>query len=462
MMRLHDTATLEVRELALREPGKASLYVCGATVYGPPHIGHGRFVLVYDIIRRYLEYRGLEVSHVSNVTDIDDKIINRANDESRSWRSVSEECEAQWWEAMDALGALRPTSVPHASAFIERMVDLVGELKDAGAAYDTEDGTYLSVADVPGYGLLNHQSLESLRSGARVAVDEEKRSPHDFALWKKAKPGEPSWPSPFGAGRPGWHTECVVMSLDLLGEGFDLHGGGQDLIFPHHENERAQAVVLGRQFAKHWVHNGMVQVGGEKMAKSLGNFRTVEEMLAGGADPRAYRLLVARSQYRDSLQVSQEEVEDAGRGLERIDNFGRLLRDLERAAPEPAGPAGAAAGAELRARFEAAMDDDLGTAGALAVLFEGVSTANTSAAGGDAGIALEVGRTVEELLGVLGITLRDGAAEVPEHAASLGRARDAARQARDFAKADAIRDELVAMGWTVEDTPNGTRLYRSP
>jgi cysteinyl-tRNA synthetase len=457
MLRLHDTATRQVRELALREPGKASLYVCGATVYGPPHIGHGRFVLVYDLVRRYLEYRGLDVAHVSNVTDVDDKIIARANDESRSWRSVAEECEEQWWTAMDALGALRPTSVPHASDFIERMVELIGELAAAGVAYDTADGTYLSVAGVPGYGLLLHQTLESLRSGARVAVAEDKKAPNDFALWKKAKPGEPSWPSPFGEGRPGWHTECVVMSLDLLGEGFDLHGGGQDLIFPHHENERAQAVVLGRRFANHWVHNAMVAVGGQKMSKSLGNFRTIEDMLAGGADPRAYRALVARSHYRKQIEVTPEEVDDAGRALARIDNFGRKLRDLERAAPEPEG---AGASADLRKRFEAAMDDDLGSPDALAALFDGVTTFNAAADRGEAGAALQLGRTVEELLEVLGISPLDRRPELDAKAAELAAARDAARAGRDFATADRLRDELVALGWKVEDGPGGSRFYR--
>ncbi|HEV2362086.1 MAG TPA: cysteine--tRNA ligase, partial [Acidimicrobiales bacterium] len=242
MLRLHDTATGEVRELGLREPGKASMYVCGSTVYNVPHVGHGRFVLVFDLLRRYLEYSGLEVAHASNVTDIDDKIIARANAEDRSWKDVADQYEASWWEGMDAIGALRPTFIPHASEYLDEMIDLISALVDKGDAYETSDGVYLSVAAVPGYGLLARQTLESLRAGARVTVDEEKRSPVDFALWKKAKPGEPTWDSPWGPGRPGWHTECVVMALGLLGEGFDLHGGGQDLQFPHHENERAQAV----------------------------------------------------------------------------------------------------------------------------------------------------------------------------------------------------------------------------
>jgi cysteinyl-tRNA synthetase len=460
MLRLHDTATGEVRELALRDAGKASMYICGPTVYGAPHIGHGRFVLVFDLLRRYLEHLGLEVSHVSNITDVDDKIINRANAEERGWQSVAEECEVQWWEAMDALGALRPTQVPHASEYIAGMVSLVGELVSRDLAYETSDGVYLSVEKVDGYGLLNHQPLESLRAGARVAVGDEKRSPFDFVLWKKAKPGEPSWESPFGAGRPGWHTECVVMSLDLLGEGFDLHGAGQDLIFPHHENERAQAVALGRHFANHWTHNGMVEVGGEKMSKSVGNLTTVSEMLDGGADPRSYRLLVARSHYRSPIEVTPDELADAGRSLARLDRFARSTRELEAASPEPAGPAGVVAAAAVRDRFEAAMSDDLGTASALAALFDGVSQANSARDRGEAALALEIGRTVLGLLGVLGFSFPVGEPDVDEAAVSLVERRDAARAAGDYASADSLRDELVALGWSVEDTPGGTRIFR--
>jgi cysteinyl-tRNA synthetase len=461
MLRLHDTATGEARELALRQPGAASLYVCGVTVYGPPHIGHGRFVLVFDILRRYLDHLGLQVAHVSNVTDVDDKIINRANEESRSWQSVAEECEAQWWEAMDALGARRPTAIPHAAAYIPQIVDLVGELVGAGMGYDTSDGVYLSVEQVEGYGLLAHQPLESLRAGggARVVVGDEKRSPADFALWKKAKPGEPSWDSPWGPGRPGWHSECVVMALELLGEGFDLHGGGQDLIFPHHENERAQAVALGRGFANHWMHNGMVEVGGEKMAKSLANFTTIGEMLASGADPRAYRLLVARSHYRSPIEVGTDQIVEAGSALAGLDAFGRLVAELEAAVPEPPAAGANEAPAELRRRFAAAMDDDLDTPGAVALLFKAVRSVNAEASTAP-GAALETGRVVRELLGVLGLELAGGEAELPAEVTELTRDRDAARAARDWAAADRIRDRLTTLGWVVEDTPAGTRVRR--
>jgi cysteinyl-tRNA synthetase len=459
MLRLHDTATGSARELSLREEGKVSMYVCGATVYAPPHIGHGRFVLVYDILRRYLAYRGFEVDHVSNVTDIDDKIIKRANDEGRTSQSVAEEFEGSWWDAMDAIGALRPTHIPHATEYVAGMVDLVADLLKLEVAYETSDGVYLSVEKVPGYGLLAHQTLESLRAGARVEVLDEKRSPSDFALWKKAKPGEPEWPSPFGAGRPGWHTECVVMSLDLLGEGFDLHGGGQDLIFPHNENERAQAVAWGRPFAGHWMHNAMVEVGGQKMGKSLGNFRTMDEMLES-SDARVYRLLVARSHYRSPIDVGPDMVRDAEAGLDRLDSFGRLLGEIGHDRSSLLAGAGADERVlALESRFVEMMDDDLRVPDALGALFSAVSQVNRSAKHGSVDEALVLGHAIVRLLGVLGFELA-GAVEVDAETSARMRLRDDARATGDYAAADTIRAELMAAGWTVEDTPQGTRVYR--
>ena len=283
---------------------------------------------------------------------------------------------------MDALGVLRPSETPHATDYVADMVDLVADLVARGAAYETADGVYLSVDTVPGYGLLARQPLDSLRAGARVEAVEGKRSPLDFALWKRAKPGEPSWSSPLGPGRPGWHTECVVMSLDLLGEGFDLHGGGQDLAFPHHENERAQAVAEGRPFARHWVHNGWVMVGGEKMSKSLGNFTSLTDLLAR-SDARAYRLLVLRSHYRSPIEVTAETIADAEKGLARLDALARrfsLADPLQVADPVVAGegPAAGAHAAEVE-RFDERMDDDLDTPGALAGIFDLVNRANAAA-----------------------------------------------------------------------------------
>ncbi len=389
MLQLHDTATGAVVPLRLREPGRVSLYVCGPTVDGVPHLGHGRFSLVFDVLRRYLLFSGFDVTYVSNITDIEDKIIARAEDAGVSIAEFTAANETLWWEVMDALGVMRPDETPHATAYVDRMVALVEELVERGVAYETDDGVYLSVMDVPGYGLLAHQPLDSLRVGARVEPDVEKRSPLDFVLWKKAKPGEPSWEAPWGAGRPGWHTECVVMSLDLLGDGFDLHGGAIDLIFPHHENERAQAVAVGREFARHWVHNGWVTMDGEKMSKSLGNFTSLTDLLER-SDGRAYRLLVLRSHYRSPIEVTPETIADAESGLARLDEMARrfgigdLLADGPVVDPAVAEPQRDDIDGAAVARFRSRMDDDLDTPGALAILFELVRAANSAADAGDA------------------------------------------------------------------------------
>jgi cysteinyl-tRNA synthetase len=452
VLSLHDTATGAKRPVEGLDTGHVGLYVCGPTVYGRPHIGHGRFALVYDILRRYLEWTGVEVRHVSNVTDIDDKIINLANAEGRGAAEVAVEYEAVWWDAMDALGVARPTVVPHATEFVEQMVEMITELAGLGVAYETSDGVYLEVAKVEGYGLLAQQSLESLRSGSRAAINDEKRSPLDFALWKKAKPGEPTWEAPFGAGRPGWHTECVVMALSLLGEGFSLHGGGVDLKFPHHENERAQAVVLGREFARHWTHNGMVMQEGEKMSKSLGNVIDLTSLVQEH-DPRAYRLLVLQAHYRAPVEVSSVALEAAERTLKGIDALARRIAD---AGTKPQAPG---AGDEVLSGFRQYMDDDLGTPQAMAVLFDSVTAANVAFDRGDAAGGVALGRAA--LAGFEAVGLRAGvASEVEAEVLELARRRDEARAARDWAAADRLREEIVAVGYRVEDTPAGTRVYR--
>ena len=324
MLHLYDTATREVRELALREPGTVSIYLCGPTVYGPPHLGHGRATLVYDVLRRYLEWSGLSVRLVSNITDIDDSIIDRANREDRPWQDITHKCEAVWFEAMGKLGVARPTDVPHATEYVDEMVTMIGELVDIGRAYTTDDGVYLSVETVEDYGLLANQRLTDMLEGGgdrEVFGAENKRHPADFVLWKLAKPGEPSWPSPWGDGRPGWHSECVVMSLDLLGEGFDLHCGGMDLKFPHHENERAQAVALGKRFANHWMHNGfVVDAEGEKMSKSIGNVANLLDLMEH-YDPRAYRMLLLQSHYRGPVTVGQDNIDASVKALAGLDSF---------------------------------------------------------------------------------------------------------------------------------------------
>jgi cysteinyl-tRNA synthetase len=324
---------------------------------------------------------------------------------------------------------------------------------------------YLNVEQVPGYGLLARQSLSSLRAGARVEENEEKRSPLDFALWKKAKPGEPSWEAPWGAGRPGWHTECVVMSLDLLGDGFDLHGGGQDLAFPHHENERAQAVAEGRPFARHWVHNGWVEVEGTKMSKSLGNFTSLTDLL-DQVDGRAYRILVLRAHYRSPIEVTPDTLADAEKALARLDGLARrfgvgglLEQTADGFVVEGIEPATDLADVSVAA-FRERMDDDLDTPGALAGIFELASAAHSMADADDEAGAAVLARTAAVLAAALGLSLREESGEVDEAAATLVAERDQARSARDFARADSLRDELVRRGWIVEDTPSGTAIRR--
>jgi cysteinyl-tRNA synthetase len=452
MLQLFDTAKGGVMPLEPREPGKVSMYVCGPTVYGPPHIGHGRFSLVFDVIRRYLEWSGLEVTYVSNITDIDDKIIERARQEGRTAQDVATEYEGVWYRAMDALGVRRPDHDPHATAYVDDMVALIGRLVERGVAYETDDGVYFQAERVDDYGLLARQSLDTLRAGARVEADEHKRSPVDFALWKKAKPGEPRWPSPWGDGRPGWHTECVVMALDLLGDGFTLHGGGQDLAFPHHENERAQAVADGRRFAGRWVHNGFVEVEGTKMSKSLGNTINLVDLVER-YDPRAYRLLVLRSHYRAPIDVTDDSVRDAEGALARLDAFARRV-----AAGLPAVAAGEVTPDPAAvAAFRAAMDDDLRTQAALAQAFDLVREVNAALdAGGAPEVAGPRAAAALEILAALGLALRADDAEVPGEVAGWSRERDEARAARDWAQADALRDRIVAAGYLVEDTPGGT------
>jgi len=452
VLKLFDTAQGAVVPFEPREPGKVSMYVCGPTVYGPPHLGHGRFSLVFDVLRRYLMWSGFEVTYVSNITDIDDKIIDRANAEGRDWRDIAHRCEDVWWSAMESIGVLRPDHDPHATAYVEEMVALIGQLIERGDAYVSDDGVYFTPGVVDDYGLLARQSLESLQAGARVEVAEHKRSPIDFALWKFAKPGEPSWPSPWGDGRPGWHTECVVMSLDLLGDGFDIHGGGLDLAFPHHENERAQAVAAGRTFARHWVHNGFVEVGGEKMSKSLGNFTNLLD-LVDSTDPRAYRLLVLRAHYRSPLEISRTTTDDASAQLQGFDALARraAATDLP-----PVGPDAAAL-----ARFRELMDDDLDTPKVVALLADLKTRANTALDADDRVTASGLVAAFTEICGALGLELASGGDEVPEDVLERCRLRDQARAEKDWARADALRDELVAEGWVVEDTPSGTQVRRA-
>ncbi len=448
--------------MELRDPGRLSMYLCGPTVYDLPHIGHGRQMLVWDMARRWFSFRGLEVRFVSNITDIDDNIINRATREGTSENEVALRYEREWFSAMGALGAADPDDVPHATQYVEEMIELISRLLEDDVAYRTSDGIYFDVSRVPDYGLLAGQPLESLRAGARVEANDDKRSPLDFALWKNAKTGEPSWSAPFGEGRPGWHTECVVMSLGLLGEGFDLHCGGFDLKFPHHENERAQALADGRAFARHWAHHGWVMVGEEKMSKSLGNFTSLTDLLER-TDARAYRLLVLRSHYRSPIEVTPETIADAERALSRLDALARRFdlaalcdEHIEVASDHPwdetTGP--------ILDEFAHLLDDDLNTPLAIALLFDTLSSANAAADRGDYEEGSRLAGAVNVLFASLGLALDGLRATIDAESAALVAAREGARARRDWAESDRLRDELVARGWVVEDSATGTFIRR--
>jgi cysteinyl-tRNA synthetase len=452
VLNLYDTATKSVKPLAMREPGKVSIYLCGPTVYGPPHLGHGRATLVYDILRRYLSYTGLQVRLVSNITDIDDKIIDRAQREDRPWNEITDKCENVWFEAMGKLGVQRPDDVPHATEYVQQMVDMIATLIGRDAAYVTDDGVYLSIAAVPDYGLLAHQSVDDMLSGGgdrEVFGAGNKKHPADFALWKFTKPGEPAWPSPWGEGRPGWHSECVVMSLELLGEGFDLHCGGADLRFPHHENERAQAVALGKTFANHWMHNGfVVDLEGEKMSKSLGNVMNLLDLLEK-YDARAYRMLLLQTHYRSPVRVGEDNIDSCVAALAGLDSFAARTASYE----------GGVADRDIVAMFRASMDNDLDTPAAMALVFDTVRRANIATDSGKDAAVPAMRAAVIEVLESLGLSLSSGD-DTDADILAKGRALDEARAAKDFATADAIRIELQSLGYLVETFKEGTRIRR--
>ena len=464
----NDTRTGEIAELRTREDGKVSIYACGPTVYDSPHIGHARTALTYDVIRRYLIWRGYEVRFVMNITDIDDKIINRAAAEGRTAEEVAATYEAVYLEQMDRLGIMRPDALPHATEYVAEMIAVISELVERGVGYVIDDaGVYFEVAKFARYGQLVGQDPEVLLegSGMRVEMDERKRSPQDFALWKAAKPGEPSWDSPWMPGRPGWHIECVAMSLSLLGEGFDIHGGGTDLVFPHHENELAQAEAAGHRFAQRWVHSAMVNVEGEKMAKSVGNFRTVEALLDHW-EPDAVRLSMLQTHYRSTMELSDNALGSAAEGLARISAFLRMSEAALAGEGETAQPSGEISHAiygEAVSEFRAAMDGDFTTPKAMAAVFEAVRRGNTALGEGDMAATAAASKAVRELCGALGLfggSEASGAAgEATGDEAEIQKLvnlRQAAREARDFAAADELRDRLSReFQVEVEDTSHG-------
>ena len=452
VIRLYDTLSRELVELRPRAPGKVSMYVCGPTVYDVPHLGHARTAVTYDVLYRYLTWRGEDVTVVSNITDVDDKIIERAAAEGSTEQEVSARFSDVYIRELDALGVAEPSARPRATEYVAEMVSFVELLLARGAAYVIDGaGVYFDVARYPDYGRLPGRDPEELResAGARVAVDERKRDPLDFALWKAAKPGEPTWDSPWMPGRPGWHIECVAMSLGLLGDGFDIHGGGSDLIFPHHENERAEAEAAGHRFARLWIHSAMVNVEGEKMAKSAGNFRTLADVLAAH-DPRALRLAMLQAHYRSTMEIDEAVLAGAAAGIERLDAFARRVG----AQGEVGVPQQTAATEAAGSAFKEAMDNDMGTPGAVAAIFELLRKGNIALDAGESETAAGALETVRELAGALGLTLHDSS---PDEAIQRRvDERQAARAARDYAAADRIRAELADEGVELEDTPGGT------
>ena len=439
--------TNQLVELALREPGKVSIYACGPTVYDVPHLGHARTALTYDILKRYLEWKGHEVYLVSNITDIDDKIINRAAEDGITETELAETYTTVYINQLREFGVKDPDARPKATEYVPQMIGIIEELVENEAAYEISgNGIYFDVNKLDTYGALVRRTAEELRESAkaRISVDEGKLDPLDFALWKSAKEGEPTWDSPWGPGRPGWHIECVAMSLDLLGEDFDIHGGGSDLAFPHHENERAESVAAGHTFARYWMHSGMLNVDGEKMAKSLGNFRTLGDAM-GQYGARPLRLAMLQAHYRSLMELSDETMSGAIGGIERIDAFYRRV--------EGAGITSGLVNEETQDRFVRAMDADLGTPDAIAVIFETISSGNSAIDRGDEEASSESVATVTELLNVLGLSKVESGIDTDIDA--LLSEREEARNNKDFSTADRIRDELQSRGIEIEDTPNG-------
>ena len=461
-MQLYNTLERATVPFTPSDADRVSIYLCGPTVQSEPHLGHGRSAVVFDVLRRYLAWIGYNVEFVRNVTDIDDKIINRAMELGTTAEQVAADAAAAFDDAYRRLGNLEPTEEPKATDHIEGMVAMIDALIASGHAYASDGDVYFAVRSFPGYGKLSRHDVSDLRAGEGVEIDERKRDPLDFALWKAAKPGEPHWSSPWGEGRPGWHIECSVMAREYLGDAFDIHAGGTDLIFPHHENEIAQSeAATGKTFARYWMHNGMLNLSGEKMAKSTGHVVT----LAGALDtwdPIAVRLFYLRTHYRKPLDYSESALVDAEASLARLRTFRRRV----------AGPIEDPPRADILDQFKTAMDDDIDVARALAVLFDAVREGNSALDSGEDVSSLVA--AFDEIMSVLGLTVPESLeaddGSVAELAASLGvdgggvdallELRAKARDEKDWATADAIRDGLAELSITIEDTADGARWHR--
>ena len=464
-MKIYNSQTRRKEEFVPIEPGKARIYSCGPTVYNYFHIGNARPFIMFDILRRYLEYRGYEVTFVQNFTDIDDKMIKRANEEGITVEQLGDRFIEEYFKDADALGIRRATVHPRATRHIGDIIGLIRKLEKKGLAYEVNGDVYFDTQAYPDYGKLSGQSLEDLEAGARIDVDDSKRHPMDFALWKAQKPGEPAWKSPWGMGRPGWHIECSAMSMKYLGETIDIHCGGKDLLFPHHENEVAQSEgATGKPFAHYWMHNGHINVDNQKMSKSLGNFFTVRD-ISKEYDLEAVRMFMVSAHYRSPVNFSKEMIEQARSALERMytarDNWLFLLDhapERELNADETALMERARNAVE---RFDEAMDDDLNTADAVGVIFELIKDGNTSLNADSARAAIKgMLDTLKELTGVLGIMSRESDA-VPDDIKALVEQRVQARAAKNWAESDRLRDLITERGFVLEDTPQGPKVRRA-
>ena len=461
-----NTMTRKKEEFVPLEPGKVKMYVCGPTVYNYIHIGNARPAIVFDTLRRYLMYRGYDVTFVQNITDVDDKLIRVANEEGTTVKEVADRYTEAYNRDLQALNVMPPDIQPRVMQTIPEIIQFIEGLIEKGYAYESEGDVYFRTGRFEGYGKLSHQPLDDLQAGARVEINEKKEHPLDFALWKAAKEGEVSWNSPWGEGRPGWHIECSAMALKFLGEQIDIHAGGTDLVFPHHENEVAQSeCYTGKVFARYWLHNGMININNEKMSKSLGNFLLVRDLVEkyGG---QLIRFFMLQGHYRNPINFSEELMEQAANSLERIKTaYSNLTHRLKTARPEePNGQAEQQAEGirRLREQFVAEMDDDLNTANAISVLFEVVKEANlymqNQNVGRDQISAYR--ELLRELASVLGLVLEEEQALLDSEIEALIAERTQARKERNFARSDEIRDLLAAKGIVLEDTPQGVRWRR--
>lgn len=458
-MKIYNTLTRQKQELKTIKEGEVGIYACGPTVYNFIHIGNARPLCVFDVLRRYLEWRGYKVNFVQNFTDIDDKLIKKANEEGISVPEVAERYIAEFWTDVKGMNIKEATVHPRATENINAIQALISSLVEKGYAYEANGDVYFRTNKFAQYGKLSHQPLEDLEAGARIDIAEHKENPMDFALWKGAKPGEPSWPSPWGDGRPGWHIECSAMSQRYIGETIDIHCGGQDLIFPHHENEIAQSeAASGKEFARYWMHNGYINVDNRKMSKSLNNFFTVREVAnLYGYEPIRY--LMISSHYRSPINYSADIIEQSKNALDRLYNCRESLAFRLKSAKSGEKTSDFSKYVD---EFTAAMDDDLNTADAVAALFNLTREINTMLGGNPSKEDCEEAmRVFTELADVLGLVYNVKEDNLDEQVEELIRQRTEARKNRDFATADAIRDKLKEMGITLEDTPQGVKWTKA-